>query len=347
MCYLALAAAASADPGYIGSKACTGCHRELYDRYLRSAMGQSMRPAGDPRDLARVIKPVAVHNADRIFEIEREADDLYQTESETGVFRTHHRLEYAIGSGVNGSTYLVRRGNYLLEAPLSFFSRTTAWELSPGYESGNPGFTRPIAAACMACHSGRPQAIANREGLFADPPFQEVAIGCENCHGPGRDHVRQAGARKAIVNPARLDRRLAEDVCMNCHQAGNTRVLMPGRTYADFRPGTPLSDTVAIFKIPIRPVEAKLEDLLEHHFAMQISKCFTASNGRLSCLTCHNPHEIPSADAQATTSGGNASAVTRRQVARCRGRAGSVRQWTVARLVTCPNARWASSRIPR
>src|SRR5262249_1135077 len=35
------------------------------------------------------------------------------------------------------------------------------------------------------------------------------------------------------------------------------------------------------------------QDLLEHHFAMRLSKCFMASEGRLSCLTCHNPHAIP------------------------------------------------------
>jgi hypothetical protein len=289
-------AAAAADPGYVGSKACAGCHRELYDRYLRTAMGQSMRPATDARDLARVTKPAAVTNGNHLFEIQRDGNALFQTESEADVFRTRYRLEYAIGSGVNGSTYLVSRGNYLLEAPLSYFSRTRAWELSPGYESGNPGFARPIAAACVACHSGRPQPVANREGLFADPPFQEVAIGCENCHGPGRDHVRQAGARKAIVNPARLQWRLAEDICMSCHQAGDTRVLMPGRSYADFRPGTPLSETVAIFKIPMQPGDAKLQDLLEHHFAMHLSKCFTAGRGRLSCLTCHNPHTMPAAE---------------------------------------------------
>src|SRR5215469_4245543 len=47
-------AAAGADSGYTGSKVCAECHRELYDRYVRSAMGQSMRPVTDQRDLVRV-----------------------------------------------------------------------------------------------------------------------------------------------------------------------------------------------------------------------------------------------------------------------------------------------------
>jgi hypothetical protein len=38
---------------------------------------------------------------------------------------------------------------------------------------------------------------------------------------------------------------------MNCHQGGHTRVLQPGRGYRDFRPGTPLYQAVAIFKLPL------------------------------------------------------------------------------------------------
>src|SRR5262249_10503335 len=31
---------------------------------------------------------------------------------------------------------------------------------------------------------------------------------------------------------------------------------------------------------------------------MYSSKCFRASNGKLGCITCHNPHELPAADAR-------------------------------------------------
>jgi hypothetical protein len=51
-----------------------------------------------------------------------------------------------------------------------------------------------------------------------------------------------------------------------------------------------LSGTLAIFKIPLDAATAKPGDLLEHHFSMQLSKCFRESGGKLSCLTCHNPH---------------------------------------------------------
>src|SRR5262249_40110385 len=138
-----------------------------------------------------------------------------------------------------------------------------------------------------------PQPVPERPGLYRDPPFRELAIGCENCHGPGELHVARLG-KGAIVNPAKLPSRLAEDICMNCHQGGDTRVLQPAKDYSDFRPGRPLIETLAIFRVPLKRGSPADSDLLEHHFSMQWSKCYRASGGRLSCLTCHNPHFIPS-----------------------------------------------------
>ena len=287
--------AAAANGGYTGSKVCAGCHRQIYERYASVAMSHSMSAARDATPLPD--GPVTVSSAkfNRTFQVYRDGTDVYESESETDatgktVFKTAYKLEYAVGSGVNGYSYAIRRGNYLFEAPLSYYARLNKWDLSPGYEFADYGFNRPMAAACLACHSGRPRPVRDRDGLYLDPPFQELAIGCENCHGPGAAHVASRGSAKLIVNPARLPPRLAEQICMNCHQGGDTRVLQPGKEYSDFRPGDWLNDTLAIFKIPSKGADA---DLLEHHSAMEASKCFLGSGGKLSCFTCHDPHSKP------------------------------------------------------
>jgi predicted CXXCH cytochrome family protein len=51
------------------------------------------------------------------------------------------------------------------------------------------------------------------------------------------------------------------------------------------------NEVLAIFKLPSS--QAKRSDLLEHHTAMRASRCFGASGGKLSCLTCHDPHVTP------------------------------------------------------
>jgi len=263
---------------YVGSAACAPCHAKIAAAYAKSAMGRSVTPAS--AHVAKGGGQVQHPSLARTFETSLREGALRQKESGAG-FESEHVLSFAIGSGTHGISFAVQRGSHLFQAPLSWYARTGEWALSPGYEHGDYAFNRPIAEGCIACHSGRPRVVPLGNGKFQNPPFAEMAIGCENCHGPGSAHVR--GGK--IVNPAKLERRLADDVCRKCHQGGDARVLMPGKSESDFRPGMALGDVVAIFKA----ARTGDVDLLEHHDAMEASECFQKS-GKMSCRTCHNPH---------------------------------------------------------
>jgi hypothetical protein len=290
-------------------------------------MGASMRPANTPDELAKVPEPVTIFNADfdRYFRVFRDGNDLYQSEYQTDasgkvIFDTTRKLEYSVGSGMNGFTYLVRRDDRLFEAPLSYYSKPGKWDLSPGYVAADMGFTRPALSGCLACHNGQPNAVPNREAEYHDPPFRfgELALGCEACHGPGSIHIREVARRRtpltrgaidtSIVNPAKLTQRLANDVCMNCHQGGHTRVLQPGKDYTDFRPGTPLDHVAAIFKVPLKKEEREEADKAQvlapvrgslempawwKNSSLEMSMCYRASAGQLRCVTCHQVHKYP------------------------------------------------------
>jgi hypothetical protein len=293
--------------GYVGSESCAQCHRAIYDAFSKTDMGRSMSPIS-PKLLEKI--PNSTHVFDvklnRHFEVSVKGGELYQDDYENGldgheIFRDTQRAQWIIGSGANGFGAIVRRGDILFEAPLSFYSKTRSWALSPGYESYDYGFSRPILPGCIACHSGRPRPIANGNGRFLDPPFAELAIGCENCHGPGALHIARIkesrpvtkGDDHSIVNPAKLPPWLADNICASCHQTGDARILKPGRNFQDFRPGSPLDDSLAILMIPPRREAPPQSDLLEHYFSMTLSKCYRKSAGRLSCITCHDPHTQP------------------------------------------------------
>lgn len=293
--------------GYVGSKVCARCHADIYQEYLRTAMGRSMA-LPDAAWLPKPVKPLRIHNEklDRDYEIFCKGSELYQSESETAqngseIFRDTHRIVYAIGTGENGIGYLAEEGNYLVEAPLSYYTQARSWELSPGYELGDLGFDRLVPIACLVCHSGRPEPVPGREGFYRNPPFRELAIGCENCHGPGQLHVEErtkdapvhGTVDRSIVNPADLPSHLANDICMMCHESGDARVLQPGKTYADFRPGTPLDRTVAIFAVPFTPQSPPQSPLLQQYMQMSLSKCYRRSDGKLACIKCHDPHFEP------------------------------------------------------
>jgi len=234
---------------------------------------------------------------------------IYESEWETDakghdVFRQTEAVEWLIGAGENGIGALVRRGNRVFEAPVTYYTKTGSWALSPGFEQSDRGFSRPIDASCITCHSGKPNPVENSPGEFRVPAFEELAIGCENCHGPGTAHVqlmRQAppaahDLNPRIVNPGKLSPWLADNICMSCHQTGDARVQQPGRLFQDFRPGQPLDEAVALFIVPPTPASPPSSDLVQQYFQMMLSKCYRSSGQRLSCITCHNPHAQPSRD---------------------------------------------------
>ena len=294
--------------GYVGSKVCAQCHAPIANKYSRTDMGRSMSEITTSL-LEKIPNSASVvdDRTQKHFGLYLENGELFQSEYEKDpdgkeAFRETHQVKWIIGSGANGFGALLERGDFLFEAPLSFYSKTQSWALSPGYEFGDYGFNRPILPGCIACHSGQPRAVLEGNGRFLQPPFHEVAIGCENCHGPGAAHVHemQEGDSKAgtngpthsIVNPAKLKPWLADNICMSCHQTGDAMVLRPGKDYRDFKPGMPLDDTLAIFMAPPHR-DSPQTDLLEHYFSMTLSKCYRGSDGRLSCITCHDPHVEP------------------------------------------------------
>lgn len=93
----------------------------------------------------------------------------------------------------------------------------------------------------------------------------------------------------SIVNPQKLRNEMRDDVCAQCHLAGDARVLQPAKNYLDFRPGTPLGDIVAIFSVP-QSIKGNHFVALDQFEQMKLSRCWARSNGRLGCISCHNPH---------------------------------------------------------
>ncbi|MGH9455549.1 MAG: hypothetical protein ACRD2O_16435, partial [Terriglobia bacterium] len=52
--------------------------------------------------------------------------------------------------------------------------------------------------------------------------------------------------------------------------------------------------TIAIFSIPLTPATtAQKSPLLQHYSLMVLSKCYLGSRGKMTCLTCHDPHQEP------------------------------------------------------
>jgi tetratricopeptide (TPR) repeat protein len=204
-------------------------------------------------------------------------------------------VQYALGSGRGGRSYLVEHDGFLVESPVSWYSQPSRWDLSPGYAEQSPHFDRPVTAKCLFCHSNGVDALPDTINRYKQPIFQGYGIGCERCHGPGERHVQAArqdrSTEDTIVNPAQLEPALREAVCHQCHLQGALRVPRLARGVFDYRPGLPLFRFWSIFEPT--PDRAGLQKAVGHVEQLQASRCFNASGGRMGCISCHDAHRLP------------------------------------------------------
>jgi predicted CXXCH cytochrome family protein len=197
----------------------------------------------------------------------------------------------------------------LIELPLAWYAeKGGSWALNPGLDASDPPVGRTIGYDCMFCHNSYPSIPSGHEDAGSEPVFAgqlPQGIDCQRCHGPGGNHVQavsQPGAkladiRGAIVNPSRLGKDRAMEVCMQCHLE-TTSAPLPNvirrfdRGPFSYRPGEPLSAFQLFFDhAPGSGREGKFE-IVNAVYRLRQSKCFLASKGELGCTTCHNPHDI-------------------------------------------------------
>ncbi len=284
----------SPDVHYVGDARCVDCHADIARSYAHHPMGRSLVAAADLIDRQRYSADVnnPFTALGRRFRVEPEGKQLWHRQAvldEAGkpVVELAQEVNWVIGSGKKGYSYLTERDGYLLQTPISWFTQKQRWDLSPGFgPSALAG--RVVSAACLSCHANRLREHPEQPDRFEPPVFEGHAIGCERCHGPGELHAR--GEADAIVNPARLAPPLRDAVCEQCHLEGEGRVLRAGRRPFDFRPGLPLADFWAVL-VPERPggEDAKAVNHVEQ---MYQSKCFQRPVGtlKMGCITCHDPH---------------------------------------------------------
>jgi predicted CXXCH cytochrome family protein len=225
------------------------------------------------------------------------------------------QIDYVMGSGNHVRTYLHRtsRGT-LIELPLAWYAEKGGmWAMNPGYDTAAPDMRRKVGYDCMFCHNGYPQIPADHGVPGSEPVFGQgmpEGIDCQRCHGPGAKHVRVAqtsGAKKetiraAILNPARLTPERQMEVCMQCHLETTSRRLPNAikrfkRGPFSYRPDEPLGNFMIFFdNAPASGRGGKFE-IVSSAYRLRQSRCYLASGRKLTCETCHNPHDIPRGEA--------------------------------------------------
>jgi predicted CXXCH cytochrome family protein len=297
---------------YVDPGVCAGCHQDIARSYSATGMGRSFgrADANAVPDLAQ--GSIDNQPSDMHYQVLKRDGKIFVERSQTGFGGqetnvVEEQADYVIGSGNHARTYLHRDAQgKLIELPVSWYAESSGyWAMSPGYDrKGQEDLRRAIPDGCMFCHNGYPRpAKAFDPGSMDPPTFGQnlpEGIDCQRCHGPGRAHVTAAvsgtdpeAIRRAIVNPARLDRDRQLEVCMQCHLETSSshmpnQIVRYDRNAFSYRPGEPLGDFMLYFE----PVSTKNNDRFEiAHAAYRLrkSQCFLKS--QMTCLTCHDPHK--------------------------------------------------------
>ncbi|MGI8989816.1 MAG: cytochrome c3 family protein [Bryobacteraceae bacterium] len=258
---------------FTGSSACKSCHSDIYARWSKTLMANVVR---DPREHPDAIIP-----------------DL--SKPDPLVTFAKDDIAFVYGSKWK-QRYFKKVGNDYFPLPAQWDVTHKAWKpYHPAkgtdwwthfYPDGN--MQRPTGPLCDGCHSVNFN-IANNT-------VTEWNVGCEKCHGPGSEHVKNAVASN-ISNPARFNYVEATDICAQCHSQGQPlKKPIEGKYYdwpVGYQVGQKLSD---FWKFE----EHKLGEQTFTHFAdgtahknrMQgndFAGSLMYTHG-VSCFTCHDAH---------------------------------------------------------
>jgi hypothetical protein len=181
-------------------------------------------------------------------------------------------IEYALGQGRMGQTYVLQRNGNFYESRISFYNEIKGLDFTIGSQRSVPAnldeaFGRLLSArevvSCFGCHSN---GATSGQKLQLNNLVHGVR--CESCHGPGGPHVAAVKAGepgyKSVFNPGRLSAdEQSQEFCASCHRGNNEFSIL---------------QTFELNNVRFQP------------YRIFHSKCYS-DDQRIRCTACHNPHE--------------------------------------------------------
>ena len=256
---------------FVGSASCEKCHADIYARWKKTPMANVVR---DPKEHPEAITP-DLNSGDPLITFTK--DDI------AFVYGTLWKQRYFKKVGDDYYPFPAQ-WDVTHKKWKPYFVKDDWW--APLYPPDN--FQRPTGALCDGCHS------VNYD--IKTKVVSEWNVGCEKCHGPGSEHVKQATA-KNILCPSNMDYVAANDSCIQCHSQGRPLTNpIDGKNY-DWPVGydvrKKLSDYWKLEEHELGKTSfTHFPDGTAHKNRMQGNDYVTSQmyTHGVTCFTCHDVH---------------------------------------------------------
>lgn len=309
-----------APQGYVGSRACAGCHAAEFGAWTSSHHAKAMM-AATPQTVLGDFSGVSASHFGATARFFRDGDRfLVETQGEDGKPETFQ---------VSDTFGLTPLQQYLVTFPDGRRQVLPwAWDARPKADGGQrwihvyaqdikPGdplfWTGALQTwnhQCAECHS---TALTKGYDLAANSyhtTFSEVSIGCESCHGPGAGHLAWAKASPHPDAPLKgfsaafaprppvdftPDPKTGSPTASVAHPKGDVVELCArchsrrGLLSEDWHPGHPLLDTHApsFLSQGLFEADGQMRDEVFNDQSFKQSKMYAKG---VVCTDCHNPH---------------------------------------------------------
>jgi len=233
---------------------CSQCHREQADSFKHTAMANALQPVASC-DILKQHPKLKFREGTYTSEIVRDGDRSILTASD-GTNTISVPLLYAFGLGQAGQTYVFEKDGAFYESRASFFNALQELDLTMGAQGSKPASLEEALGRRM--DKGDTKACF---GCHTHGAERLPGVGCESCHGTQVTHPSTKMNRLLLMTSDEMS-----ELCGACH-----------RTWSQIA----LNGPQGVNNVRFQP------------YRLSNSKCYDATDARIRCTACHDPHRDP------------------------------------------------------
>ena len=305
------------DSEFVGTENCATCHKAEFAAWQNSHHDLAMQEPTPESVLGDFDNATfSYHGAVTTFS--NNGDEFWVTTEGPDGVPERFPVRYVFGV-YPLQQYLLPLGGGRLQA------LTIAWDSRPKKEGGQRWYhlypddniqsedplhwTGPYHnwnARCAECHSTNVRKNFNSLTNSYSTQFDAINVGCEACHGPGKNHIKAVeegsvearsygGFGLSLEGHRGFSRESESETVLSSHEAGSlqiencARCHSRRRTLGDYSYGQSLSDThlLAPLTPPLYHVDGQIRDEVYVYGSFLQSKMYAAG---VVCTNCHEPH---------------------------------------------------------